>query len=136
MPTIPEILKQTSTAETQEARIAVLRKFNSTPLKHLLRYAYDPMVAFDAKVPSYKMSNMPEGHHISSLYQEHKRLYLFLRGAACPIRRKNQILLQILELMDPVESQFLEDMFHKDMSRYPGVDIDLINKAFPGCIPT
>ena len=132
---IPAVLEEASAASTLIEKVNILKANDTPAMREIIRYAYDRRFQFDVAIPSYRMSQLPEGHHVATLFVEGRRLYLFGKNSKAPLRRKNEILRQILEIMDPRESQLVEDIIKKDMSKYPGLSIEIINQAFPGLIP-
>ena len=133
---IPQVLAEASALTNPDDVVRYLRANNTLTLRALLTYILDTRFRFDVAVPSYKVSQLPEGHHISTLFVEGRRLYVFTAGNKTPMRRKTEILRQILEIMDPKESQLIEDIITRTAaSKYPSLSVDLVNKAFPKLIP-
>jgi len=132
---IPMALAEANAATTPVDRARVLRTNDTPIMREILRYMFDPRYVFDVTIPSYIPSKLPEGHHVATLFTEGRRLYLFGRHSKTPVRRKAEILRQILEIMDPQESQLVEDIILRDMSKYPNLNVEVVNLAFPGLIP-
>lgn len=105
-------------------------------LEAVLQGAFHPKIhfVFKAKVP-YKPANIPAGMSYSSLETEFDRLYLFVEGSqkvdpALSLKRKEQILIQILETLEAREAEVYMNMMLKDL-KIPGLTIDIVRRAFP-----
>ena len=114
---IPEVLALALQAATPEERAKLLKEHDCEALREVLRYGLDPSVEFGvAKIPSYKISQLPAGHHPSNLWIEARRLYVFLKTSTVPMKRQLAILTQILETMSPEESQMYEDILTRQFA--------------------
>jgi hypothetical protein len=120
---IPEVLALANQAATPEERSTVLKQHGCPALQEVLRSGLDPKAEFGiTKIPSYKLSQMPEGHHPSNLWIEARRLYVFAKASTVPIKRQLAILTQILETMSPEESQIYEDIITRQFAtKYPNL---------------
>jgi hypothetical protein len=98
---IYEILKLCNDAKADE-RPAVLRKHDNPILRTILQYAYSPHVKWvlPEGAPPYKPCDLPDQEN--RLYQEARRLYLFIEGGndnLHPMRRET-LFIQLLESID------------------------------------
>jgi len=121
-------------------KIQLLRKYNCQALREVLRYALIPSLKFYTQtVPKYKMDNAPEGMSFNSLYNESRRFYILtspetekaLSGKNTSLKRKQEILVQILENIHPGESALLESMIRGDFSKKYGMSKKLVEEALP-----
>jgi len=130
---IAEVLKMVSEQKTKEEKINVFRKNDSTALRTVLKYALDPTVkwALPPGVPPYKPA--PYLDQQSMLYQEAKRLYLFVEGGnpnLTPLKRET-LFIGLLESIDPEDAKVLLSAKEKKLK---GVTAAIVNEAFPGLI--
>lgn len=129
---VSEILAKVATAETEAKKINLLRENYSPALEDVLHWAYDPNIKFFTnKVPPYTPDQSPDGLAMTTLYSEHKRLYLFLQQTKIDAARKNILLIQMLEALSGAESKILENILLKNI---PEVSKDLAEKAYPGLL--
>lgn len=133
-----EVFDEFVAAESREDKINVLRRNDSWPLKNILKGTFDPNVQFTIKVPEYKRSDVPDGMSYSSIHHEISRAYLFEAGnpkvpPTLSDRRKEEILIQILEVLEAREAEIFAAMIEKK-NIIPGLTADLIAEAFPGLL--
>jgi hypothetical protein len=132
---IAEILDRTSKLKDRAQQIELLRKEASGPLYQLLKYAFDPKVKWELPegAPPYKPSEAIDQQ--GRLYQEARRLYLFLEGGSPNLKplRREVLFIQLLEGIDPADAKLLVAIKDKTMP-YPGITEELIREAFPGLI--
>lgn len=130
---VAEILKKASEIQDEVGRIHWLRQ-HSNPTVHLvLRYAFDPKIVWllPPGAPPYKPNDLVDQQ--SRLYNEARKLYLFIEGgnpSLKPIRRE-QLFIELLEVVDPEDAKLLLACKEKTIP-YPGITREFINKAFPG----
>lgn len=133
---ISEILSNTSKLASDEEKIQYLQSNDSVPLKQVLKYTFDNTIKFNLPEgePPYTPNNIPGQH--TNLYQEARRLYLFIEGSGAPnlppIRRET-LFIQTLEFVDPHDAKLLCAMKDKKMP-YEGITGSLVAQAFPGLI--
>ena len=130
---IAEVLKQVSEQKTKEEKINVFRKNDSSALRTVLKYALDPAVkwALPAGAPPYKPA--PYLDQQAMLYNEARRLYLFIEGGnpnLTPLKRET-LFIGLLESIDPEDAKVL--LAAKD-KKLKGVTAAIVNEAFPGLI--
>jgi len=136
---IYEIFTEFKNAPTRENKINVLRKNNSYALQNVLKGGLAPYVEFSVKeLPEYKKQDIPPGMSYSSLHHEIGRAYIFEVGNPkvspnLTDKRKNEILLQMLEVLETEEAEVFGNMLMKDL-KVPGLTLDLVQEAFPGLI--
>lgn len=139
MKNIYEILEEVEKAKSKDDRIAILRYNSSWALKNVLKGTYDSSVEFTVdKIPSYKSSDAPPGLGYSHMTQELSRAYLFERGnprvnSNLTEKRKEQILIQILESLEAKEAQvFCNMLLKKPLCK--GLSYNVVKEAFPDLI--
>lgn len=130
---ISEILELAAKAKDRNERIEILRKHDSSALRTVLKYALDPAIKFmlpDGE-PPYKPCQYVGQE--TMLYQEARKLYLFIEGGnpnLNPIRRET-IFIQMLEAVDPKDAKTLIGMKDKKLP-FKNINMNLVNDAFPG----
>jgi hypothetical protein len=132
-----EILDELLNAKTDEERVAILRKNDSYALRGVLRAAFHPRIYFNVtKWPDgYVPSEVPAGYGSAKIGLELNRIYMFeLGNPRTPLglteKRKNEILLQILEALEHREAEVFMNMMLKDL-KVPGLTKELVEEAFP-----
>lgn len=136
---IYEVLDDFRTAKTKQDRIAVLRKNDSWALKSVLQAVFHPNVKFNTKVPDYKKEHVPPGMSYDHMTSALQRAYLFQEGnprtpPALTEKRKTELLIQILESLEPKEAEVFCNMLKKDL-KVPYLTEALVNEAFDGLLP-
>jgi hypothetical protein len=138
---IYEVFEDFKKAKTKEDRIAVLQKNDSYALRNVLIGAFHPQVNFTVKkIPEFvRDENMPAGMAYSNMATELKRVYLFMEGNprvpdGLTEERKTQILIQILESLEPKEADVFAAMLQKKLG-VPYLTPILVNEAFEGLLP-
>jgi hypothetical protein len=127
---VSEILEKVGQTKTEQEKINILRVNYSPALEDVLKWAYDPNITlFCNTIPPYTPDQSPDGLAMTTLYSEHKRLYLFLEQTKVDAARKTILLIQMLEALSDKEAKILEGIILKNI---PGVSKDIAIKAYPG----
>ena len=130
---IGEIIKEASQAEKKADKVRILKTNESPALLLTLKFLFDPTVnVYTNTPPEYKQDHAPLGLSFNSLYSEAKKLYIFLKESQITPSRKDQLLLQMLESMHPVDSELIHNRL-KNISLLR-LNEKIINEAFPGLI--
>lgn len=132
---IAEILKMVSEQKTTEDKVRKLQELNTPVLQQVLRYALDPSIKWKLPEgePPYKPS--PYDDTQAMLYQEARRMYLFIEGGndnLTPLRRE-QLFISFLESIDKEDAKLMIAAKDKKIP-YKGITAKLVNTAFPGLI--
>ena len=136
MKNIYEIFEEYEKVSTKEERIAVLRRNQNFALKSVLKGTYDPNVNFTInKVPLYKPSDAPIGLGYTTIHTELDRTYLFevnhpRTATNLSDKRKEQILIQMLEAMEKREAEVIMNMLLKKQ-KVKGLNAEIVKEAFP-----
>jgi hypothetical protein len=132
MPTmlIPEIFEKAGEATKKEEKQNILRSNRTPALMTILYMTYHPSIKFSTKVPTYKKEDVPTGMAMNSLYAEAKRLYIWRADYTLDQRRKDQLLVQMLESLDAKEAELVEQIFKKKL-KYKGLTYNFIAETFP-----
>jgi len=134
---IARILKNASEIKSVPERVEYLKQNDSVPLRNILQCVYDPNIKFllpKGKAP-YKPSEFDrlEGR----LVAETKKLYLFIEGGNPNLKqiKREQIFIDLLESIDPEDAELMVHVKDKKLP-YKNLGKSVIDKAFPGLIPT
>jgi len=132
---IYEILKEVEDAKSEEDAVWVLKYNSRFALKSVLQGMFNPKVKFlFTEIPKYKESDSPVGMGYTSIDQEIHRAYLFVEGDPrspnLTPKRREEILIQILEALESKEAQVFANMILKK-NPYKGLTYKIVEKAFP-----
>ncbi len=133
---ISEILKMAHMAETKEAKIAVLRDNVSKALTTILISAYDDRVEWLLPPGLVPFKVMPEdSDQEGRLYQESKKLYMFLKDGGSDITqlRREMLFIQLLESLDKRDAFLMIAVKDKKLP-YSTLTRELIDEAFPNML--
>lgn len=131
---ISEILTKAASQTSDKDKANILRAHGSPALQEVLRYTYDPVVKwYCEKAPPYTADPAPEGLAFTSLMIEYRRLYVFQKENPVTEKRKNELLIQMLESIHPTEAKTVEHMIEGEI---PGISRDVVDIAFPNLIST
>lgn len=136
MKNIYEIFDEYEKASTKQERIEVLKRNGNYALRSVLKGTYDPNLQFVIeKVPLYKPSDSPPGLAYTSIHQELGRIYLFIKDdrrtpSTLTEKRREQILIQILETLEKREAEVFMNMFLKKQ-KVKNLNVDIVREAFP-----
>lgn len=140
MKNIYEIFSEFENAPNRESKIAVLRNNGTWALRNVLKGTFDPNIKFIfEQAPKYKPSDSPPGMGYSSIHKELDRAYLFELNnpKVAPnlsLKRKEQILIQILEVLEAKESEVFMNMLLKKQ-KVKGLTSAIVKEAFPDLLP-
>lgn len=140
MKNVYEVFDELAQRTTKEDRLAVLRFNASYALKNVLKGTFDPNIQFVfEQAPEYKASDAPPGLGYTSIHQELGRAYLFEKGnpkvsPTLSQKRKEQILIQILESLEGREAEVFLGMLLKKQ-KVKGLNYALVKEAFPDLLP-
>lgn len=138
---IYEVFNEFKEAKTKKDRIDVLRKNDSFALRNVLLGTFHPGVSYTiTKIPDFRREEVPPGMSYSNMTTALQRIYLFMNGnprvpAGLTDKRKNEILIQILESLEVKEADVFAGILLKDQS-VPYLTPTLVNEAFEGLLPT
>ena len=134
---ISEILKRANELGTLQERKAFLLQNDSLAIHTILKCVYDPNVKFllpKGKAP-YKPTEFDRQE--SRLYAEMRKMYLFVEGGNPNLSqlKREQIFIELLESIDPQDAELLVLVKDKKLP-YKNINRNLIEKTYPGLIPT
>lgn len=127
------ILDFTSKLPNDEEKVKCLQANDNTAIRTVLKYAYDPNIkwALPEGDPPYKPCEYP--HQENMLYQEIRRLYLFLEGGNPNLKqvKRESMFIEVLQSVDPEDAKLLLSIKDKKLP-YKGLNSKIVQKAFPG----
>lgn len=137
---IYEVFNEFKTATTKKDRIDVLRNNDSWALRNVLMGTFDKRVEYSIeKVPDFKKEDVPVGMSYNHMSQALSKVYLFMKNnpktpAGLTEQRKTQLLIQLLESLEPKEAEVFANMIRKDL-KVPYLTETIVNEAFAGLLP-
>ena len=137
LPLISKILKEASEISSRKEKVKFLKSHHPNKVMlQLFKYAFDPSIVWalpDGNPPYREFEEAEENDN--GLYNEARRLYLFIEGGnenLHPIRRET-LFIQLLESIHPEEAKLLLAVKNKNIP-YKGITSKLIEEAFPGLL--
>jgi len=134
-PLLSEIFTKVNNAKDKPKKIAVLKQYESEPLKMILKGAFDPSIEWELPegIPPYIENDVPEGTEHTYLEDEAKRLWHFVKGADPKTNKlqKETMFIQMLEGLHKTEAQVLLDVKNNTLNKtYKGLTGDMVKEAF------
>lgn len=128
-----EILDLVRLSDKKNEKITVLRKHDCWALRTVLFGAFSDSVQFyrsdapNGYVPDFAS---PVQMGFSNLTKELPKMYLFSKTGNLRDKKKDDLLLQLLESLEAKESQVVINMMSKNL-RINGLTRELVQEAFP-----
>ncbi|NDB81231.1 MAG: hypothetical protein EB127_00555 [Alphaproteobacteria bacterium] len=137
---IPQIFEEVEKQTTKEAKINVLRRYDSQVLRGILEINFIDAykMSLPEGAPPYKRdTSIPDGYSETNLFTEFRRLYIWLQPENNLSKmRKEQLFIQLLEGLHWKESDVLVHAKDKNLDKiYKSIKEPLIREAFPGLLP-
>jgi hypothetical protein len=138
---IYEVFDDFKSTKNKKDRIKVLQDNDTWALRQVLIGTLHPGAKFVIKeAPLFKRDDsLPPGMGYNNMTQVLDKIYLFMENnprtpAGLTDKRKNELLIQILESLEPREADVYMGIILKDQ-KIPYLTEALINEAFPGLLP-
>lgn len=137
---IYEVFDDFKAAKTRQERIGVLQRNDTYALRNVLFGAFVPDLKFTVKkVPEYKKIDVPPGMSYSHMTEALSRVYLFVEGnkrrpEGLSEKRETELLIQLLESLEPKEAEVFANMIHKDL-KVSYLTEAIVREAFPDLLP-
>jgi hypothetical protein len=135
---IYEILDEVRNADSKKDKLNVLANNWNPTLKLVLQLAYHPDIKWTVKGQYPEMYVTPDtkpGISYSNLTNEIKRLYIFRQdhptAHALTEKRRSELLLIMLESLEPREADVVIGIFKKDLG-VKGLNHKFLNDNIPG----
>ena len=133
-PLAHEIFTQVNNAKDKPLKIEVLRKHDSQGLRQILKAAFDPKIVFDVPegIPPYMANEAPAGTDHTSLLDEVRKLYIFIKGGSTiPKIKKETLFIQMLEALHKDDAEVLINIKDKKLNLvYKGLTENVVKEAF------
>jgi hypothetical protein len=141
MKNIFEVLDEIEEASSKKEKMAAIERNLSKTLVQVFELAYHPQY-------EWLITEMPENYVIPTntlpgisrvqLSTEIRKMYMFRKGDATAERlgpqKRNQLLLQLIESLEPREAEVIIGIFKKDLG-VSGLNYKFIKEAFPNLLP-
>lgn len=136
-----EVFDEFEKAKNKKERMDVIGRNLSKVLVDVLQLTYHP--GFEWKIKElpedYKIpTDMLPGITHDTLNAQLRRLYMFRVGdptaEQLTDKRRNELLVQILESIEPREAEVILGIFQKDLG-VKGLDYKFVKEAFPHLLP-
>lgn len=141
MKNIYEIFDEFEKSKNKKERMDVIGNNLSSTLVKVLELCFHPQYQWIIKeLPeTYKIpTDILPGITFDNLNSQLRRLYLFRVGdptaESLTENRRNQILTQMLESIEPREVEIILGIFRKDFG-IKGLDYKFVKEAFPNLLP-
>lgn len=137
---IYEIFEEFKKASSKKDRVDVLRNNDTWALRNVLMGTFDKRVEYSvSKIPDYKKEDVPPGLSYNHMSSALSKVYLFMKNnprtpEGLTEQRKTQLLIQLLESLEPKEAEVFANMIRKDL-KIPYLTETLVNEAFTGLLP-
>ena len=135
-PTIHSVLKRASELKTENERVEFLRSQGNPTLFSVLGHMFDPRIEFRLPpgAPPYKPSEFDEP---GLIYSEMRKFYIFVKGQSENITQVKceKIFIDMLEYVHKDDAEIIIAMKDKK-SPFKNINLKLVQKAFPGLVPT
>lgn len=138
--TVPQVLDEVEKAKSFEAKVKILRDYNSTPLRGLLNINFNPFLKMnlpEGEPPFKKDKEIQEGYAETNLYVEWRRFYIWVQPKPeISKTRKEQLFIQLLEGVHWTEAELI--CLAKDkkiQTKWKSINEKLVRAAFPELLP-
>jgi HSP20 family molecular chaperone IbpA len=135
-----EVFDEFEEATSKKERMQVIEKNLSQTLVQVLQLTYHPDYQWlVTELPeNYILPDTLPGVSREQLSLQIRKLYLFRKGEPTAEKltpeKRNQLLLQMLESLEPREAEVVIGIFRKDLG-VKGLKYKFIKEAFPNLIP-
>ncbi len=140
MKNIYEIFDEFESAKTKEERNYIIQKNINKTLYTVLLFTFHPDYQWKIKeMPEqYKVPDTLPGVSFSNMSLELRRLYLFREGdpkaEEITDKRREEILIQLLESLEPREAEVVMGIFNKDQG-VKNLTYKYVKEIFPDMLP-
>ena len=136
---VPQIFEEVEKASKQD-KVKVLRAYDHPVLRGVLQINFNPNIKMDlpeGEPPFKKDKQIPAGYSETNLFQEFRRMYIWVDPKTNLTKfRKEQLFIQLLEGIHWSEAEDLCLAKDRKLStKYKSIKEDLIREAFPELLP-
>ena len=135
-----EIFDEFESAKNKKDKIKVIEKNLSKALYEVLLFTFHPEYKWKVKEfpEEYKIPDTKPGISLCQISTELRKLYLFLEGNPTAEnlseRKRKELLIQLLESLEPREAEVLMGIFKKNQG-VKGLTYDFVKECFPDMLP-
>jgi hypothetical protein len=152
-----EVFDEIKASRRKHEKVAVMVKYGTTDynfpsartFQAMLLGNFHPGVKFDTPIPDYKPMAVPISFGYTSLYDAIQRIYIFQtndsairdlwrpqnpRSSVLSVKRKTEILIQILEGLQQEDAVVLTNFLSKNFQKAYGITEAMVREAFPGLL--
>jgi hypothetical protein len=140
MKNIYEVFDEFEAVSSKKEKLLVIEKNLSPTLVKVLELTFHPNYQWlESGIPeNYKVPDTLAGISHAQLSTEIRKLYMFLKGDQTAEKltpcKRNELLIQILESMEPREAEVISGIFKKDQG-VKGLTYKFVKEAFPQMLP-
>jgi hypothetical protein len=140
MKNVYEIFDEFEEAQTKKEKMEVVAKNLSKTLVQVLELTFHPNYQWlvEDMPENYKIPDTVPGISLNQIGTEMRKLYLFQKGNQVAEnltpRKRNELLIQILESLEPREAEVIIGIFKKDQG-VKGLTYKFVKEAFPQMLP-
>jgi len=133
--TVHEIFTKINNAKDKPKKIEVLKQYDNSAIRQLLKAAFDPKIQWDLPEgePPYIKNEAPAGTEHTSLISESKKLYHFVVGGNNQINKlkKETMFVQMLEGLQEKDAEVLMAIKNKKLNTlYKGLTAQMVKETF------
>lgn len=135
-----EVFDDFDEALTKQEKMNVIEKNLSQTLVNVLLLTFHPDYQWKYKEfpHNYKIPDTKPGISICQLGTELRKMYLFREGdpgsEKLSVRKREELLLQFLESLEPREAEVVIGIFKKDQG-VNGLTYEFVKESFPDLLP-
>ena len=134
-PSFAETLDKVSKIKTKKEKVRFLRQYQTDALRMICKSSFDPKIIWElpeGDVP-YTPNDAPEGTEHTSLQQEARKLYHFIRGGnpGMAQNKREMMFVQMLEGLHKDEAKLIVAAKDKKLHQvYKGLSANVVKSAF------
>ena len=132
---VPLIFKELSEQKTHLQKVKYLKENRNDMVDLLLELAFskDIRITLPEGSPEYQKTGEVELYNATLLYANRRQIEMFINEntAQIPQLKREQLFIDLLENLDPAESQLLIEVKDKKLESYPGITKKVIEKVYP-----
>ena len=132
---VPLIFKEVSEQKTHLQKVKHLKENRNDMVDLLLELAFsrDIRITLPEGSPDYQKTGEVELYNATLLYANRRQIEMFINDntARVPELKREQLFIDLLENLDPAESQLLIEVKDKKLESYSGITKKVIEKVYP-----
>ena len=132
---VPLIFKEVSEQKTHLQKVKHLKENRNNMVDLLLELAFsrDIRITLPEGSPDYQKTGEVELYNATLLYANRRQIEMFINDntAQVPELKREQLFIDLLENLDPAESQLLIEVKDKKLESYSGITKKVIEKVYP-----